>query len=88
MSQPAAATLVVNLPANAKLTVDGKLTTLTSASRRFATPPLQPGKTYVYTLQAEVEIDGRVSTVTKDVTVEAGKETRTSLTLPVGIASK
>lgn len=44
---PAAkATVVVELPADAKLYLDGNAVPLTSARRTFETPELKPGKTY------------------------------------------
>jgi len=67
------ATIVVSLPANAKLTVDGAATTSTSAVRTLVTPALEVGATYVYTMQAEVTVDGRVQTQTQQVTVRGGE---------------
>jgi uncharacterized protein (TIGR03000 family) len=76
------ATLVVNLPANATLTVNNAPTTLTSSRRVFTTPPLQPGKSYYYTLRAEVFRDGQTQTVTRDVYVNAGRATTVTLDMP------
>jgi uncharacterized protein (TIGR03000 family) len=46
-------TIKVELPrANAKLTIDDAATQQTGVSRKFASPPLEPGKTYSYTLKA------------------------------------
>jgi uncharacterized protein (TIGR03000 family) len=78
------ATLVVELPADATLTVDGTATTSTSASRTFVTPALEAGRTYHYTLTAQVMRDGAVQTVTRQVAVQAGEETRVSLDIPAG----
>jgi uncharacterized protein (TIGR03000 family) len=86
IDRPASATLIVNLPADAKLTVDGVVTKSTSAVRRFSTPPLEPGKEYGYTLRAEIPNDGPVEVVTKRVVVRAGQETRTTLALPISTA--
>jgi uncharacterized protein (TIGR03000 family) len=73
------ATLVVNLPEDAQLTVDDTLTTETSAVRRFTTPPLDPGRKYYYTLTGEVVRDGRTIKATKRVEFRAGEEARVSL---------
>jgi uncharacterized protein (TIGR03000 family) len=81
MGQTNEATIVVTLPAEAKLTIDGKATTSTSQERAFVTPPLTPGKTYHYTLRAEMERDGRPVTQTKDVIVRPGRESRVNLDL-------
>jgi uncharacterized protein (TIGR03000 family) len=83
------ATLVVDLPADATLTVDGNATTSTSASRLFVTPALETGKTFHYTLTAQVVRDGNVQTVTRQVAVRAGETTRDQLDLPVAaVASR
>ena len=41
-------------------------------SRRFHTPPLNPGQTYYYELKAEVLVGGKVETEETRVTVKAG----------------
>jgi uncharacterized protein (TIGR03000 family) len=81
--------LIVNLPADARLTFDGVATTSTSAQRTFRTPPLQTGQDYTYTLRAEVNRDGVTSEVTQVVTVRAGETTRISLEIPAtGVAAR
>ena len=49
----APATVVVTLPASAKLTVDGSATSSTSAVRTFVSPTLLPNRDYTYTLTAD-----------------------------------
>jgi uncharacterized protein (TIGR03000 family) len=66
------ATIVVSLPADARLIVDGTPTTSTSARRTLTTPVLENGSTYVYTMQAEITREGRVQTQTQQVTVRGG----------------
>jgi uncharacterized protein (TIGR03000 family) len=73
------ATLVVELPAEATLTVDGAATAQKTAVRTFSTPALDAGKDYFYTLTATVERGGKMETVTKKVTVKAGETTRVAL---------
>jgi uncharacterized protein (TIGR03000 family) len=80
---PAPATILVSLPADAKLTVDGNSTVSTSAKRTFVSPALERGKAYSYTLTAEVVRDGKPVAVTQKVVVRAGEETNVSLDLPV-----
>jgi uncharacterized protein (TIGR03000 family) len=70
----APATIVVRLPADAQLTVDGSPTRSTEAVRTLISPPLQPGKAYQYTLRAEVTRDGKKVERKRDVTVRAGQE--------------
>jgi uncharacterized protein (TIGR03000 family) len=72
----ASATLIVSLPADARLFVGSYLTRSTSAQRTFISPPLQPGKQYHYTLTAEVQRDGQVHSLRKQVPVAAGREVR------------
>jgi uncharacterized protein (TIGR03000 family) len=81
------ATLVVTLPADARLTVDNTPTRLTSAKRVFNSPPLQPGRTYRYTLKAEIVRDGQTLTTSRDVTVRAGQETDVTLEFQPATAS-
>ena len=72
-ASPNAATVVVTLPADAKLTIDGDATTSTSSERTFETPDLVAGKTYAYTLEATFQQDGKAVVVSKKVKIEAGK---------------
>jgi uncharacterized protein (TIGR03000 family) len=81
-SLPAPATILVNLPADATLTIDGEATTSTSSSRVFVSPTLQPGREYHYTLKAEVKRDGKPVSVEERVAVRAGETTPVTLTLP------
>ena len=64
----------VKLPADADLFVDGVRVPLTSDVRSFQTPKLQPGRSYYYTLKADVVRDGRTVSASKRITVEAGRE--------------
>jgi uncharacterized protein (TIGR03000 family) len=66
--------VTVRLPEDARLFVDGVSCPLTSATRSFETPPLEPGKKYEYTLKAEVMRDGEPYSDSKRVVVQAGKE--------------
>ena len=76
------AKLYVTLPADAKLTIDGSPTVSTSESRVFESPSLTPGKTYFYLLKAMVVRDGKSETVTKEVAVRAGEDTRVKIEIP------
>jgi uncharacterized protein (TIGR03000 family) len=76
---PNSATLVVELPSDAKLFVDDKPTKSTSASRRvFQSPSLEPGNKYSYVLRAELERDGKKYRQTKTIAVRAGQKTTAS----------
>lgn len=83
----APARLIVELPEDAKLYVDGHPTRSTSSRRVFQSPPLEPGKTYYYDLTAEVERDGQPIRVTGRVVIRAGEQVRATLAEPVQGAS-
>lgn len=67
------ATIIVSLPADARLIVDGAPTNSTSDRRTLVTPALEVGSTFVYTMQAEVVRDGRTVAQTQEVTVRGGE---------------
>jgi uncharacterized protein (TIGR03000 family) len=79
---PARATLVVHLPAEARVTINDAVTRLTSDTRTFVSPPLKRGEEYHYTLKAELTRDGRTLTSSKRVSVRAGEEKQVTLTFP------
>jgi uncharacterized protein (TIGR03000 family) len=85
---PAPATIIVSLPANAKLTVDDTVTKSTSATRVFTSPALEGGQEYVYNLKAEVVENGKTITLAKQVAVRAGNETTVSLFPETTLASR
>jgi uncharacterized protein (TIGR03000 family) len=68
------ARVTVRLPEDARLYVDNVTCPLTSSTRSFTTPTLEPGQRYYYTLRAEVTRNGQVHADSKRVTVEAGRE--------------
>lgn len=76
------ATIVVELPAEAKLYVDGYLSKQTTAIRTIATPELDSGTEYTYTLKAEMIRDGQVVTQTRQVSFRAGATVRVDLHPP------
>jgi uncharacterized protein (TIGR03000 family) len=81
----APATLIVKVPANARLTIDGRVTRSNSKVRVFASPALPQGKAFYYTLKARVERDGKTIVTTKRVRVRAGRLTRVSLKPSQGV---
>jgi len=81
------ATLVVELPADAKLLIDNEATVSTGANRIFQSPALAPEREYQYTLRAEVVRNGKPIKAEQVVTVKAGEITTVKLTLPpAGVA--
>jgi uncharacterized protein (TIGR03000 family) len=71
----APATVIVRLPADAKLTIDGAATSSTSTQRVFETPTLKAGQDYYYSFKATVVRDGRPVTAEQQVRVRAGLQT-------------
>jgi uncharacterized protein (TIGR03000 family) len=84
----AAARMIITLPADATLTVDGRATRSTSDVRTFVTPPLERGKTFHYDLRAEITRDGKPVTTNKRIEVRAGEDTRVTLNFPEGTSSQ
>jgi uncharacterized protein (TIGR03000 family) len=82
LNAPAKATLVVNVPANTKVMIDGEATGNGSGTRVFSTPVLQPGFSYRYIIQAEMLQNGQTVVQSKAVTVKAGEESRVSFDQP------
>jgi uncharacterized protein (TIGR03000 family) len=81
------ATIVVTLPADAKLYFDEAPTESTSGVRVFLSPPLPSGRDYTYTLRAEVPVAGKVQVVTQEISVRAGDETKTIIDAPIATAA-
>jgi len=88
LDEAAPATIVVNLPANAKLTIDSYVTNSTSERRVFVSPALQPGKTYAYTLKAEIKVDKKTEVISKEVTVQAGRESTVTFEMPTAVSAQ
>jgi uncharacterized protein (TIGR03000 family) len=79
---PDAARIVVDLPADARLFVDGQPTKSTASRRVLQSPGLEPGSRYSYLLRAELQRDGKKYQQTKKVAVRAGQETTASFSEP------
>jgi uncharacterized protein (TIGR03000 family) len=76
------ATIVVSLPADARLLVDGAQTTSTSDRRTLVTPTLQVGSTYIYNMTAEIVREGRTVTQTQQVAVRSGETSTINFSFP------
>jgi len=83
------ANLKFQLPADAKLYVDGRLTTIGGTERAFTTPPLAEGSKYYYDVKAEMIVDGKPVVAEKRVVVVAGATiTETFPTLIAAVEKK
>jgi uncharacterized protein (TIGR03000 family) len=86
-SLPTPGTIVVTLPSNAKLTVDGYVTQQTSNQRVLVTPPIQRGQDLTYTLVAETTENGQLVSQTQQVTVRPGQQSPVNFTFPTAPAA-
>jgi uncharacterized protein (TIGR03000 family) len=73
------ATIVVHVPQEATLTIDGQPTQSRSDTRTFLSPELQPGKVYTYTIHGEMNRDGRNLQTDRTVEVRAGQRSEVNL---------
>jgi len=74
------AQLIVELPADATLYIDGQQMKTSSGRRVFNTPALEPGQTYYYVLRAEVVRDGQRKMSEQRVVIRPGQEARAAFT--------
>ena len=76
------AVFTVQLPAEAKLWVDDVICPLTSETRSFNTPALQPGTQYFYVFKMEVEKDGKKVLENRRVVLSAGQQVNVNFNAP------
>lgn len=84
---PNEATLIVHLPEAASLRVDGQQMRQSSSTRIFTSPPLEQGKTYVYTVTAEINRNGHSVKDSRDVEVRAGQRSEVTMNFGEAIPS-
>jgi uncharacterized protein (TIGR03000 family) len=70
------ATLKFVVPAEARLYVDGRLTTVGGSERVFTTPPLPVGQKFYYDVRAELLVEGTPVIEEKRIILEAGADIR------------
>src|SRR5262245_2158453 len=70
------ATIIVEVPDDAKLYFNDQPTQQSGAMRTFTTPALAAGKAHVYELRVEMVRQGQVVSRTEQITVRAGQTTR------------
>ena len=71
--KPGQAAVVVELPADATLSIDGKRSKLTGSKRTILTPTLEEGKTYTYTVRIQAGQDGNRTVKVEKVSFKAGQ---------------
>jgi uncharacterized protein (TIGR03000 family) len=72
------ALLSVNVPAEAKIFINGTATTSTGSERQYVSRGLSSGNRYDYEVRAEITRDGNTITETKNVTLTAGQQANVS----------
>ncbi len=75
--------IVVKLPADAKLIVNGRLTSSVGDTREFVSNGLEADYEYPYSLQAVVVVNGREIVQNKNVKLKAGEKKELLFDLPV-----
>jgi uncharacterized protein (TIGR03000 family) len=68
------AMIQVYVPPDATVSFDGTPTNQRGSARLFNTPPLTPGSTYTYNIQASWMANGQPVTQTRQVQVQAGRQ--------------
>jgi len=86
-SEGSSAKIIVSLPAEAKLKIQGQDTKATGAERTFVTPKLTQGK-YSWTLEVETMQNGKPVTWAKTVSFRSGETQRVTLAAPAQIVKK
>jgi uncharacterized protein (TIGR03000 family) len=81
--------LLVSVPADAQVYVNGRATTSTGADRQYVSRGLENGQRYSYEVRAEVVRDGKTVTETKVAQLTAGSQASLtfSLSSPASTAS-
>jgi uncharacterized protein (TIGR03000 family) len=76
------ALLTIRVPVEAEVRIDGQPTTSTGTVREYRSPPLKPGFTYSYDVQARWQENGRTVTQTHRMTVSTGSHASTTFPSP------
>jgi uncharacterized protein (TIGR03000 family) len=76
--------LTMNVPADAEIWVEDSKTTQTGPVREFQSPPLTPGKRYLYEVRARWSENGHEVTQTQTIRVTAGAHVNVSFPLSSG----
>jgi uncharacterized protein (TIGR03000 family) len=65
-------TIRMHVPSGAQVWFDGVATSRTGADREFVSPPLTPGREYIYHVRVQWAENGKTVERNRDVTVHAG----------------
>jgi uncharacterized protein (TIGR03000 family) len=78
--------ITLQVPAGAEVWFDGKTTRQTGTVRQFRSPPLQPGKSYVYELRVRWQQNGKPVEQTRRVNFQANDQISLDLTRSSNVA--
>jgi uncharacterized protein (TIGR03000 family) len=78
--------IILEVPSGAEVWFDGKTTRQTGPIRHFRSPPLQPGKNYVYELRVRWQKDGKPVEETRRVNIHANDRVSLELTHAPSVA--
>jgi uncharacterized protein (TIGR03000 family) len=81
------AVVMAHLPESALLWIDGKLTRQQGILREYESPPLQPGRKYVYHVRLDWFEEGHWVSEAKEVPVTAGEMSCVYLTKPSAMSA-
>jgi uncharacterized protein (TIGR03000 family) len=73
------ATVILSVPEDAEVWIEGVPTSPRGYERRFVTPPLDKGEHYHYTIRAAWSADGKGYDESRTVPVQAGRQVRVSI---------
>jgi len=76
------AMLIVSLPENATLYLQGQATKSTGNVRTYQTPELQPGEKYSYSVRVEMMQEGKLVSLSRQVSFQAGQQVRVAFEQP------
>jgi uncharacterized protein (TIGR03000 family) len=79
-TERASSEITVNLPAKARLTVDGVDTRMTGGKHTFKTPELTKGQPFSYIFRAEIDRNGGTEIVSQEVKFTAGEPVNVDFT--------
>jgi len=79
IDESTSARITITVPSDARVSINGTVTTTTDTTRTFEFPGLESGKSVSYTFQAEFVRDGQNVVVTREVEVKAGISLEVSL---------
>lgn len=83
-----ATTIVVSLPAEAMLTINGRATSAQGEQREFRDSQVAPGRVYRYELQATVERNGRTIAQSKSLRIIGGEAEQVRFEFPNVVAAR